>query len=256
VAEQVLLDEVFAELWKDRDVFAAAAETKGKIIRKLEQRQTIAFSIGGQRYFIKYHKGVKFGEIFKNLFQLRLPVVSARNEKVALEKLHALGICVPRIAAYGRRGVLPSTMESFLVTEDVGKHVTLEEHCRDWSRHPPAFRDKVQLLYKVADISRTMHRAGICHRDFYICHLLLKEQGSVAVIDLHRALAKRKLGRRWIIKDLAGLWFSSMDIGLKQRDLLRFAMRYQGLPLRKIIGSESGFWDTVQRRARRLYLNR
>jgi heptose I phosphotransferase len=253
VAEQVYLDEVFGALWQGRDVFAAAAEIEGDVIRKLEQRQTQAFTIAGQRYFIKYHKGVKFGEIVKNLIQLRLPVVSARNEKVALENLDALGISVPRIAAYGRRGLLPSTVESFLITQDVGPHETLEDHCRNWTHNPPAFRDKLRLLYRVADISRIMHKAGICHRDFYICHLLLMEQGGVAVIDLHRALAKRSLGRRWIIKDLAGLWFSSMEIGLRQRDLLRFAKRYQQLPLRQLINREKGFWKAVERRAYRLF---
>jgi heptose I phosphotransferase len=255
VTEQIILDETFSRLWQDQDVFAAAAGMEGRIVRKLEQRQTLEVNLDGQRYFIKYHKGVTWREIAKNLFQLRLPVISARNEKVALEKLQLLGVRVPRIAAYGRRGLLPSTVESFLVTGDVGPHVTLEEHCRDWQQNPPAFREKLALLNKVADISRIMHQSGICHRDFYICHLLLLEQGDVAVIDLHRALTKKRLSRRWLIKDLAGLRFSTIQAGLKQRDLLRFARRYQGISLRELTGRQQRFWLAVERRARRMVEN-
>jgi heptose I phosphotransferase len=253
VAEQVQLDAVIADFWKGRDVFAAASAVEGEVFRKLEQRQTLAFWIGGKRYFIKHHKGVKIAEILKNLLQLRLPVVSARNEKVALERLLALGIRVPKMVAYGMRGRLPSTIESFLVTEDIGPHITLEDHCRHWSDQPPAFRDKCRLLYQVADIARVMHGAGICHRDFYICHLLLLEDDELAVIDLHRALSKRQLGRRWIVKDLAGLRFSSMDTGLGKRDLLRFVRRYTGKRLREVLGWDAGFWRSVERRALRLY---
>ncbi len=255
VPGQVELGKVFTSLWNGRDAFAAAARVEGKVYRALEQRQTLAFEVDGKVYFIKRHKGVTLAEIAKNLIQLRLPVVSAKNEMVALKCLHDLGIRVPVIAAYGKRGWQPSQLESFLVTEDVGPHVTLEDYCRDWICNPPSFRHKLDLLGKVARISRIMHGAGICHRDFYICHFLLMDDGELTLIDLHRALKKNRLATRWIIKDLAGLRFSSMDIGLNKRDLLRFARMYRGLPLRKVLAEEAGFWQAVEKRAQKLYKN-
>lgn len=254
MAEAVWLDEVFLRHWRDRDVFEAARATQGKVHRELERRQTLEFELDGKIYFIKRHQGVTLREILKNLVSLRLPVVSARNEYTAIRALQQLGIKVPKVAAYGNRGLLPARLESFLVTEDAGRHVTLEDHCRHWAQQPPGFRHKQTLIHKVAGIARRMHGAGICHRDFYLCHfLLLDGTDTLVLIDLHRALCKRRLGTRWVIKDLAGLYFSAMEAGLTRRDLLRFISHYRQKPLREVLTNELSFWNYVKVRARRLY---
>ena len=66
---------------------------------------------------------------------------------------------------------------------------------------------------------------------------------------MHRALVKVRLGRRWIIKDIAGLYFSAMDIGLGKKDLLRFIGMYTGKPLRDALEEDAGFWQKVKQRA-------
>lgn len=254
MTQDLWLDAAFARAWQGQDPFAAARAVGGEVFRELEQRQTLAFMLEGQRYFIKRHRGARLGELLKNLLALRLPVVSARNEYVALRAMQEAGLVVPRPAAYGRRGMLPAQLESFLVTHDVGPHQSLEDHCRDWRLRPPGLVHKQALLQQVAGIARRMHAAGICHRDFYLCHFLRRAgDGDLVVIDLHRALVKRHLGRRWIIKDLAGLWFSAMEAGLTQRDLWRFMKAYRQASLRDILGAEAQFWRAVQRRALRLY---
>ena len=212
------LRDDFARLWQGQDPFAIAFALDGETHRVLEQRQTLSFMHDGKRYFIKRHRGATWGEIAKNLLSLRLPVVSARNEYRALTKLRELGVRAPIVVAYGRRGVLPGSLESFLVTEDVGPHVTLEDFCRPWSTQPPAFAAKRALIDELADISYTLHTHGMCHRDFYLCHFLrTKPDAPLTLIDLHRALVKPRLARRWIVKDIAGLYFSAMDCGLTQR---------------------------------------
>jgi heptose I phosphotransferase len=251
---ELWLDVAFTQAWQGQNAFAAARAVSGEVFRELEQRQTLAFIQDGQRYFIKRHQGARLGEVLKNLLSLRLPVVSACNEYLALRAMQALGLQVPRVAAYGRRGWLPAQLESFLVTHDVGPHESLEDHCRDWARRRPGFAHKQALLQQVAQIARRMHGAGICHRDFYLCHFLRRaSDGELVVIDLHRALVKRRLAARWIIKDLAGLWFSAMDAGLTQRDLLRFLRGYRQDTLRNILGTELQFWRAVERRATNLY---
>lgn len=82
---------------------------------------------------------------------------------------------------------------------------------------------------------------GINHRDCYICHFLLhlpftgrEDELKISVIDLHRAQIRAKVPRRWRDKDLIGLYFSSMNIGLTQRDIWRFMKVYFGMPLRDI----------------------
>ncbi|MES2625341.1 MAG: lipopolysaccharide core heptose(I) kinase RfaP [Pseudomonadota bacterium] len=252
--QQLYLRADFQQLWQGQDPFAAAAALEGQMFRALEQRQTLAFNTGQHRFFIKRHHGVTWKEIFKNLVQLRLPVVGASNEFNAINKLQQLGIKVPVIAAYGKKGLLPENIESFLVTEDVGPHESLEDYCRHWRTQPPTFADKRALILQIADISRTMHNAGVCHRDFYICHLLFKGHAEpLTVIDLHRALIKSNLAERWVIKDVAGLYFSAMDIGLTRRDLYRFMKRYSNCSLREALTKHKQFWQAVEQRALRLY---
>jgi heptose I phosphotransferase len=73
------------------------------------------------------------------------------------------------------------------------------------------------------------------------------------VIDLHRAQLRRRTPRRWIVKDLAGLYFSAMDTGLTRNDRLRFIRAYRQMPLRQILPNAGGFWQRVERTAKGLY---
>ncbi len=251
---ELWLREDFARLWQGQDPFAAAFALEGESFRALEQRQTLAFTANGKRYFVKRHRGITWTEILKNLLTLRLPIVSARNEYRAIRKLQALGLRAPVVAAYGRRGFWPGALESFLVTEDVGLHQSLEDYCRPWNTQPPAFPEKRALIEQLADISRTLHTQGIYHRDYYLCHFLrTRAEAPLTVIDLHRALIKNALGERWIVKDLAGLYFSAMDIGLTKRDLFRFMRLYRNCALRETLMKDRDFWERVRERALRLY---
>ncbi len=129
---------------------------------------------------------------------------------------------------------------------------------RDWPDNPPPFRTRWQQIQAVAEIARVMHGNGICHRDFYLCHFMISPKDSstgevsLTLMDLHRALCKSRLGRRWIIKDLAGLYFSAMDIGLTRNDLIRFVLAYSGKNLRQVVREDAGFWGKVSDRALRM----
>jgi len=253
-AEEIYLREDLADQVGNADPFAFFSSLEGEVFRALESRRTFAVELGNKRFFVKYHRGTGSAEILKNLLQLRLPVVSARNEWLALEKLRKLGVDVPLVAAYGKRGVLPQSCESFIVTEDVGTQENLEDLTRHWPDTAPPFREKLALIREVAHISSRMHGNGICHRDFYICHFMLAGSGEnrLTLIDLHRALVKNRLARRWIVKDVGSLYFSAMEIGLGQRDLLRFIRFYSGMSLESALGKDGRFWERVRRRARKL----
>ena len=73
------------------------------------------------------------------------------------------------------------------------------------------------------------------------------------LIDLHRIQLRRKTPELWAVKDIAGLYYSSKDIGLTKRDLLRFMKLYRGKPLREILATEMGFWRKVESRGNKLY---
>lgn len=239
--------------------FEQIMQWRGEVYRALENRRTQRIQINDQFYFIKQHYGVGWKEIFKNLVQGRLPITSAKNEFLALQRLVALGIPTLTIEGYGNKGLNPATQQSFLLTQELPPTQSLEDLTREWRVKPPSFRFKLSLIQAIATIASTLHRAGINHRDFYICHFLLdlleysKGQVKLFLIDLHRAQIRQRTPERWLVKDLAGLYFSSRDIGLTQRDLLRFIRYYRQEPLRQILQKESFFWKKVKTRGDKLY---
>ena len=256
----VLDPEIKALFSPHKSLFNQIMRLSGEVYRELENRRTQRIVLNGKSYFLKQHFGVGWKEIFKNLLQLRLPVISAKNEWQALQRLQQLQIPAATIAGYGCHGWNPATRQSFILTHELPPHRSLEDLCRDWNTTPPAFRLKQKLLKEVARIARILHENGINHRDFYICHFLLAEkslyesQGPVLfVMDLHRAQLRKKVPERWIIKDLAGLYFSSLDIGLTKRDLLRFMREYRNKSLDVILTKESTFWERVKKRGDKLY---
>jgi heptose I phosphotransferase len=255
---QLYLADDFSRAWEDKDPFTEAKGLRGKVYRQLEGRRTLRFEMGGKAWFLKYHEGVGWIEILKNLLQLRLPVLGATNEKAAIERLQDAGVDTMVIGAFGARGINPARRCSFIITEAIEPSASLEDYCASWKNSPPLFAEKLRLINKVAEIAGRMHEAGMTHRDFYLCHFLLKNPGvlqapQLALIDLHRSLVKKRVSRRWRLKDLAGVYHSAFDIGLTQRDGLRFIRAYRQQPLREVLASEGQFWRQVQHKADLLY---
>ncbi|HHZ9913323.1 TPA: lipopolysaccharide core heptose(I) kinase RfaP, partial [Escherichia coli] len=96
-------------------------------------------------------------------------------------------------------------------------------------------------------------------RDCYICHFLLhlpfsgkEEELKISVIDLHRAQLRTRVPRRWRDKDLIGLYFSSMNISLTQRDIWRFMKEYFVAPLKDILKQEQGLLSQAEAKATKI----
>lgn len=229
---------------------------QGEVFRAAPGRRTLRFSVGSRYYFIKIHTGVGWKEIIKNLLQGKLPIIGARNEYEAIKRLPQLGVETMTLAAYGSQGWNPAALRSFVVTEALSNTVSLEELCQSWTIQPPPPKFKWKLIDTVAKIAKALHEHGVNHRDFYICHFLLQQNSAnfhLYLIDLHRVQIRTKTPARWVLKDIAGLYFSSMDIGLTNRDRLRFMRSYRGRPLSKELESQKKFWQQVQVKAEKLY---
>jgi heptose I phosphotransferase len=251
--------EPFCTLWSGRDPFLAVEALEGEVFRELEARRTLRCEVAGRGYFVKIHRGVGWPEIFKNLVSLRLPVLGARNEWRAIACLAAAGVDTLRAVAYGQRGSNPARCHSFIVSEELTPTVSLEDFCRNWPQEPPPVALKRALIARVAAMAGRMHRAGVNHRDFYICHFLLHldpapkvEALKLSLIDLHRAQLRAQTPRRWRDKDLASLYFSALDIGLTRRDRLRFLRGYFDKDLRAIVRDETVLLRALERAAQRL----
>ncbi|MDR3087915.1 MAG: lipopolysaccharide core heptose(I) kinase RfaP [Azoarcus sp.] len=256
---EVVLRAPLDRLWAGRDPFAEVEALQGNVLRALDGRRTLRAEIDGCGYFVKIHRGVGWGEIFKNLFNLRPPILGARNEWQAIERLTELGVDTMRMFAFGERGINPARQHSFIVTGELAPTVSLEDYCAEWPRTPPALALKRALIKRVAEMARRMHEGGVNHRDFYICHFLLHTDPPptsaalrLSLIDLHRAQIREHLPARWRRKDLAGLYFSTLEIGLTRRDLLRFIRVYFNAPLRDTLRHEAALFDWLGREATRL----
>lgn len=79
-----------------------------------------------------------------------------------------------------------------------------------------------------------------------------EDELKISVIDLHRAQLRRKVPLRWRDKDLTGLYFSSMDIGLKTRDYLRFMKVYFGCRLKDVFIKEAMLINKIEENAERV----
>ncbi len=236
--------------------FANMMALRGECFRQQKGRLTQRVKIEAQHYFIKQHSGVGWREIFKNLLQWRLPVLSAKTESRALQRLSALGIAAPKVVACASRGINPARLQSFILLEELSNMPSLEEVSRPWQDRPPPFSFKQQLIKKIAEIARTLHQNGMNHRDFYLCHFLLDKTVTplnLYLIDLHRAQVRKQTPTRWIIKDLAGLYFSSKKIGLTTRDFYRFMQIYEEKSLQEILTDKKIFWKKIIKRGEKLY---
>ena len=237
----------------------------GKVHRHVKHRRTLEFELGGRRYFIKIHRGCSWGEIFNNLLQARLPVVSAEPEWTAIDRLRQVGIRTPVTAGKGIRGRAPTQLESFIVTEALEGMVSLEKLVVDWGglRGQRQKQLKCTLITSLAQLARVLHGHGMNHRDFYLCHFLVSDRDwrswdpgqpmELVLIDLHRVQIRSRIPSRWIVKDLGGLLFSALDCGLTSRDLLRFIQVYRERPWREVLAAEKSFWQRVWSNAIRLY---
>lgn len=255
----VELKQPFSREWQGKDPFAEVVKLDGEVFRALETRRTLRFELAGKGYFLKYHRGTTLKEVLKNLISFRLPVLGADREWNAIHRLQALGVDTMTGVAFGQKGLNPLRRTSFIITEDLSPAVSLEDYCANWPQRPPRTGEKRAIIHRLAEMVRDMHQGGVNHRDCYICHFLLHQPYQygetpmkLSVIDLHRAQIRQKVPRRWRDKDLIGLYFSSMNIGLTRRDIYRFLRVYFALPLRDLFLQESALFSMAEQKAEKI----
>lgn len=281
------LRKEFEEVWKGKDPFEEVDKLQGKVYRLVKTRRTLQFDLNGKSYFIKIHHGVGWAEIFKNFVQLKTTILGAANEFNAIRKLESLNVGTMNVAAFGEKGWNPATQDSFIITDDIKNCPSLEDFTKNWREAKPTFIIKLALLKKVAWVSRQLRSNGVNHRDYYICHFLLDPKSleeelivdscqlavnsnplstnnqqlitkvlapKLYLIDLHRAQIRKKTPHRWVVKDVSGLWFSAMDIGLTKKDIFRFIKIYSNASLRHELTENASFWKEVNSKAIALYM--
>jgi len=223
---------------------AVMAWTDGRCLRVLEDRENWRLELRAQGqpvrgFYLKKHHV----RTWQSRVQAKLggaPGESAgRVEASNARRLADTGIGVMDVVAYGETLRGDGRLESFVLTEELEGYAPLDDFLRRrFVPLPPGRRaaradDLKQLIRQVALLAREFHGAGYNHRDFYCCHLFVRECGrgrfEVKLIDLQRVQRRRWWRRRWLVKDLAQLAFSAPRDRIKCTHRLAFVRDYLGV---------------------------
>ena len=257
--EVTFLDNYLNQLFYKKDTFNEVQNIEGKVFREYENRITKQFEAQDKKYFIKFHGPVGWREIFKNLFQIKTPVIGAQREYEALNHLSKNNINCPQIKGFGKKGINPANSSSFIITEELYGTLSLEEFFLKNLHKNLSFNQKCNLIKASASIIRKMHSSGLNHRDLYLCHLHVKEDIDfnnikIYLIDLHRAQIRSSVPLRWTIKDLGGFFHSAIQFNFTERDFYRFLMSYFDCSLGDLFGRHQHIIGKILDRAFSMYL--
>ncbi len=143
------------------------------------------------------------------------------------------------LAAYGMRLRHDGLLESFLLTPELEGFTQLDDFLRtrfgvlNTKRSEPRHADLLLLVDRLATIARQFHEAGFNHRDLYCCHFFVREGSpgnfEIRLIDLQRVQHRKRLRRRWLVKDLAQLAYSAPRDRIKCTHKMAFIRRYLGV---------------------------
>jgi len=248
-------------------------------------RAELADPAGGTRVlYIKRHDRVPWQTKIRRTISLGDPISVAEYERRQIVRLIDAGIPTVRCAAVGWEFASGGRGErSCLVTEEVAGAVQADIYCeREFGKGGARGKTaaKRRLIRALGRLARRFHGSGFVHRDFYLCHVLVRPVGAddfvLHLIDLQRMMrfrrgvpaspsAQRDLavgGRgvpgRWIVKDLAALLFSSRPSPatfvrsevFTDTDRMRFAREYFGA--HRLSPAQKALVRRAVRKARRI----
>ena len=242
----------------------------GEPYRVVPGRSTVRLELpdpkgGRSAVYVKRYTYAPCCASLRRLLWLDPPRSFADLELRSMYRVIDAGISAMRWVAVGEeRPGGGAAQRSCLVTEEIAGGVQADEYCEaafaaDRSRE--ALARKRRLIRAMAQLARRLHGAGLVHRDFYLCHILVRPvQGAepaLHLIDLAR-VERRLEGapERWIVKDLAALLFSSWPSPatkvrspvFTRTDCVRFAREY--FQTRRLAAGQKRLVRRVVRKAR------
>ncbi len=185
----------------------------------------------------------------------------AETERRNLEWASAQGIAVPRLVGTTQISQPGLPFSSVFVTEELSDmeplNVVLSQAAaalgadglRAW---------KKEVINEIARLAAILHRSNRYHKDLYLSHFFLPRtaitdrlpvRGRVRLLDFLRLKHHRWNRRRWQVKDLAQLLYSSELPGISDRDRIGFMHAY--LQCGKLDRPGRSLIKAVARKARR-----
>lgn len=218
------------------DCAAINGFTGGIALRKLPNRENWRLELDDGNghvttLYLKKHFTRSLGSRLRAALRLPAAVTAARVEAERTREIASAGIPTMTVAAYAETLERDGTLTSAFLTEELTGFEQLDLYL------PKRFSSRVEvrrcrMIEQVAEIACRFHSAGFNHRDFYTCHFFVKEEGvpgsfAIHLIDLQRVQRwPAWLRRRWIVKDLAQLAYSTPRFLVGATDRMRFFKRY------------------------------
>jgi heptose I phosphotransferase len=226
----------FAALLKENglDTFEKVMRVSGgKIFRDFPGRRTVRLELKmanglAQHVFLKRYESNYLGFGGRLLRLLRWPGASdeALREWRMLHHLRLLGISTATPVAIGQQEPGAFATRSFVATAEIPNAI----EANVWVEKLPASR-RTDFLLRVAEMARRFHAAGLVHKDYYLSHVLVGGNSAAPelfLIDLQRVIRPRCWRRRWVVKDLGALAYSTWNAGVSRTEILRAYLAYCG----------------------------
>ncbi|MCP4257780.1 MAG: hypothetical protein GY774_09680, partial [Planctomycetes bacterium] len=155
----------------------------------------------------------------------------AVREYDAAYKLTASGIDTPKVISYGEQRNAFFETRSFIITEKIPDAESLERKLPDCFEGP-ANIEKLKLrrnfIVQAATFIKKFHETNKRHRDLYLSHIFYGESGKFYLIDLARVFRPILRRKRFLIKDVAQVYYSAPSKHFSKTDRMRFYMTYSG----------------------------
>jgi hypothetical protein len=144
---------------------------------------------------------------------------AAKREAEGIEALNRHGVPTVGMVGWGRL----ADGRGFLIVEDLGGYQPADkllERGFDFDR----------LMLPLADLVARLHNHGLHHRDLYLCHFFVNpdQPADIRLIDAARVrpLPRWPLRRRWVVKDLAQLWYSLCQLQIPEQKVRALFQHY------------------------------
>ena len=206
----------------------------GRVARDFPGRRTVRLELKAagappQAVYLKRYEANYLSPFRMLLRWLRWPGFAdeARQEWEALHRVGALDIHTATPIAVGQERVGGLVRRSFLMTAEIPD--ATEGHT--WMAQLPA-AGRREFLRRIAALARKFHGAGLAHKDFYIGLILVAPvNGSpeLFLIDLQRVVKPALLWRRWLLKDLGAMAYSTLNARASSTMLMRAFLDYSNV---------------------------
>jgi heptosyltransferase-2 len=147
------------------------------------------------------------------------------------QQLTEAGINTPKTIAHGTQWGTIFEKRSFLITEKIPDAEALERKLPDYFTEPDTAKNlthRRKFISQLANFIRKFHETNFRHRDLYLSHIFYSEKGNFYLIDLARAFQPLVFNKRFQIKDIAQIYYSSPGKHFSRTDRMRFYLNYTG----------------------------